>query len=168
MRSALCFVSGFIAATTFASLSFAQSLEEKCLANVKDICGDSDANICFATETNWDYTLPECEGDIQTLIEMANEANAEDPGNAGGSYGGKVRSGTGMEFSQVASLSKGDLVTLVENAGSVMNGYPWFKISYTDGKTGALRVGYQWGGLLCSFGGPSGVYQICPANWDGS
>ena len=62
-----------------------------------------------------------------------------------GSWGGKVRSGPGLEFEQVGSTYKGDVVILTEDSGIRANGYPWYAITYQNGKRG-----YQWGGLLCS------------------
>ena len=52
-----------------------------------------------------------------------------------------------MQFNQIDSLRNGDPVRLLEDTRVMMNGYPWYRISYKDG-----RVGYQWGGILCSFG----------------
>ncbi|MCP5084154.1 MAG: SH3 domain-containing protein [Alphaproteobacteria bacterium] len=62
-----------------------------------------------------------------------------------GSWGGKVRTGPGSSFKQVAGLKEGDTVTILEDTGVKMNGFPWFKIEFGDGKTG-----YKWGGVLCS------------------
>ncbi|MEM8685687.1 MAG: SH3 domain-containing protein [Pseudomonadota bacterium] len=62
-----------------------------------------------------------------------------------GSWGGKVRTGPGSSFKQVAGLKEGDTVKLLEDTGVQMNGFPWFKIEFDDGKTG-----YKWGGVLCS------------------
>lgn len=62
-----------------------------------------------------------------------------------GSWGGKVRTGPGSSFKQVAGLKEGDTVTIVENTGVQMNGFPWFKIEFGDGQSG-----YKWGGVLCS------------------
>ena len=74
-----------------------------------------------------------------------------------GSWGGKVRSGPGTDYRQVGSLRNGDPVRLLENTGVMMNGYPWFRISFRNGKRG-----YQWGGILCSFDRPiDGVFRTC-------
>ncbi len=62
-----------------------------------------------------------------------------------GSWGGKVRTGPGPSFKQVAGLKEGDTVTILEDTGVKMNGFPWFKIEFAEGKTG-----YKWGGVLCS------------------
>lgn len=64
-------------ASVTATLGFAQGLEDKCLQNFSDICGDTQANACLVDEAQWQKVLPECEGDIQTLFEMANEADAQ-------------------------------------------------------------------------------------------
>lgn len=74
-----------------------------------------------------------------------------------GSWGGKVRSGPGMNFKQVGSLKNGDPVILLEKTSEFFNGYNWFRISYGKGKTG-----YQWGGILCAYGTEiDGIFQIC-------
>ena len=62
-----------------------------------------------------------------------------------GSWGGKVRTGPGSSFKQVAGLKEGDTVKLLEDTGVQMNGFPWFKIEFGEGQTG-----YKWGGVLCS------------------
>lgn len=61
------------------------------------------------------------------------------------SWGGIVRAGPGMDYDRVASLREGDPVTLLNNAGEMMNGYDWFFIRLPDG-----TEAYQWGGILCS------------------
>ena len=78
-----------------------------------------------------------------------------------GSWGGKVRAGPGQEYRHIDGLSEGEDVTLLENTGVMMNGYPWFKIQFKNG-----RVGYKWGGILCAKAVPvQGVYQSCPG-WE--
>ncbi|MEQ8747425.1 lysozyme inhibitor LprI family protein [Pyruvatibacter sp.] len=77
MRSLPSLFYGIAAASFFTTLGFAQGLEEKCLQNFSDICGDAQANECLVGEAQWQKVLPECEGDIQTLFEMANEADAQ-------------------------------------------------------------------------------------------
>lgn len=62
-----------------------------------------------------------------------------------GSWGGKVRTGPGSSFKQVAGLKEGDTVKILEDTGVKMNGFPWFKIEFGEGRTG-----YKWGGVLCS------------------
>lgn len=66
-----------------------------------------------------------------------------------GSWAGKVRSGPGLNYSQVGSTTEGQAIELLENTGEMFNGYPWFKISYDNG-----NIGYQWGGIICSVGNP--------------
>ncbi|MEP0943851.1 MAG: lysozyme inhibitor LprI family protein [Rhizobiaceae bacterium] len=161
-------ISGILLAWTggLTAVASAQGTDEKCLRNVKDICGDEPANLCFSNQTNWDYTLPECEGDIQTMIEMAREAGAGmDSLIPAASWGGKLRSGAGTEFSQVGSLKEGEPVSLVENTGVIFNGFPWFKILYQNPANGQMNEAYQWGGILCAFSDVEGVYQRCPADW---
>ena len=75
----------------------------------------------------------------------------------GRSYGGIVRSGPGKNYVKILSLREGDRVTLVERSEVILYGYPWFKIITTEGVEG-----YQWGGLICSYGEESiGVYMFC-------
>ena len=71
------------------------------------------------------------------------------------SWGGKVRSGPGMEYPQIASLAEGDPVELLENSEIWMDGFAWFKILFLDDE-----VGYKWGGILCTFDDKlDGVYS---------
>lgn len=75
-----------------------------------------------------------------------------------GSWGGKLRSGPGMEYDQIGSLNIGDPVTLTEDTAIMMNGYPWFRLRTASGKEG-----YQWGGILCATTVPvDGVFKNCP------
>lgn len=74
-----------------------------------------------------------------------------------GSWGGKVRSGPGTNFRQIGSLQNGDPVRLIRNTGVMMGQYPWFEISFANG-----RRGYKWGGILCGFNGPiNGTFRVC-------
>lgn len=63
----------------------------------------------------------------------------------GTSAGGNVRSGPGVSYSKIGSLGTGAAITLLSNAGEVMDNYPWFEIRMPSG-----TVGYQLGALLCS------------------
>ncbi|MFT2112470.1 hypothetical protein [Marinomonas sp. 2405UD68-3] len=94
----------------------------------------------------------------QVEIEGKNHGKAGVPLNVEGrSYGGIVRSGPGIRYVKVLSLHEGDKLTLLEQTHVVMNGYPWFKIKTEDG-----TVGYQWGGILCSYGTKFiGAYRFC-------
>ncbi|WP_299814877.1 MliC family protein [uncultured Roseibium sp.] len=74
----------------------------------------------------------------------------------GQSYGGKVRSGPGMQYQQVGSLYENDRILILNATGVMMNGYEWFQIRYGNGRTG-----YQWGGLLCSQKPYQTIYQVC-------
>lgn len=78
-------------------------------------------------------------------------------GNAPGrSLGGKVRSGPGTNFAQVGSLHLGDRISIITNTGVHFDGYDWFEIHYGN------RVGYQWGGIMCSNSTVvAGMYQQC-------
>lgn len=71
------------------------------------------------------------------------------------SYGGKVRSGPGMQHAQVGSLAEGDRIKIIRNAGVHFNGYDWFEVQQGD------LVGYHWGGLMCSNQPVPGVLQQC-------
>ncbi|EAU39719.1 hypothetical protein FP2506_13329 [Fulvimarina pelagi HTCC2506] len=73
----------------------------------------------------------------------------------GASYGGKVRSGPGMQYSQIASTYNGQGVVLIATS-EPMDGYNWFQIQLSNG-----QIGYQWGGLLCGNGYQDGVLADC-------
>ncbi len=89
------------------------------------------------------------------FIFVGGVANSQ--GIEAGSWGGKVRAGPGMEYQQIGSLQNGDRVQLLENTGVMMNGYPWYRISFFGG-----RLGYKWGGILCGYGNSiGGTFGIC-------
>ena len=76
---------------------------------------------------------------------------------AGLSLGGKVRTGPGMDFTQVGSLAYGTPITLLEDTGVLMDGYNWFFIQEPNGDTG-----FQWGGIICApDGSVPGVFERC-------
>jgi len=108
-------------------------------------------------------------GDPGEQEDGAGEASVDAAGSPhdpiavpGQSWGGKLRSGPGMDYEQVGSLYEGNSVTLLLNTGVAMNGYDWFRIRTADG-----REAYQWGGLLCPLtqdvAGTFG-YGECPAD----
>ncbi|PVB62811.1 MliC family protein [Labrenzia sp. 011] len=74
----------------------------------------------------------------------------------GQSFGGKVRSGPGMQYQQVGSLHERDDILILNGTGVMMNGYEWFQIRYGRGQTG-----YQWGGLICSQKPYQTIYKVC-------
>lgn len=77
----------------------------------------------------------------------------------GTSAGGVVRDGPGISYSRIGSLKAGDAISLLENAGQDMNGYPWFEVQTPDG-----TIGYQWGGVLCANNDTvSGAFGTCHA-----
>lgn len=72
------------------------------------------------------------------------------------SWGGIVRSGPGMHFRKKASLKEGEWIMLLERTDQIKDDYPWFKVEYRG------RVGYKWGGILCSVGEQvAGTFQTC-------
>ena len=73
---------------------------------------------------------------------------------AGMSLGGIMRSGPSMSAARLTSLSEKSGITLLERAGT-MDGYDWFKIEFHG------RIGYQWGGIMCSDEAISGIFQKC-------
>jgi hypothetical protein len=76
-----------------------------------------------------------------------------------GSWGGIVRDGPGKGHRQIDSLKEGEPVTLMARSDVIEDGFPWFKIAYRDG-----RIGYQWGGILCSTGAERpDVFKTCTA-----
>ena len=165
MRPFISFAAGLAATIALPIIASAQGTNEHCLADVAKLCGKQDASACFTDEAKWQLIRPECEGDIQALIEMANEAKSGgSDADTFASWGGKVRSGPGVNFKQVGLLAEGHTLSLDEDTGVMMNGYSWFKISYADGN-GVARTGYQWGGIICAFGDMPGVHQTCPAKW---
>lgn len=73
------------------------------------------------------------------------------------SYGGNVRARPDVNSAWVASLAEGQPVTLLENTGVYFQNYPWFRIEFSNGRTG-----YQWGGILCDYDGSTqGLGGIC-------
>lgn len=73
---------------------------------------------------------------------------------AGMSLGGIMRTEPSMSAPKLASLTEKSGITLLERAGS-MDGYDWFKIEFHG------RIGYQWGGIMCSAEAIYGIYQRC-------
>lgn len=165
MKLPITLLASAVAAFSLPSFGMAQELDAQCQQNVAEICDGQDSGSCFADENNWSRVLPVCEGDVQMLVEMANEAMGELM-KEGASLGGNVRSGPGTNHAQVGSLAEGTLVSLEENTGTMFNGYPWFRIIQYDMSNGTeLMSGYQWGGILCAFLDVPGVFQTCPATW---
>ncbi len=154
-----------IALVSFIGSAYAQGFDQKCLDGVANICGDGLIGDCFEDQSNWTKIDPTCEGDIQTMIEMEREALAQDNVPKGAALGGKVRSGPGTEHAQIGSLAESIAVNLEYDTGVMLNGYPWFEISY-DNTNGEHSTGYVWGGILCS-NEPDvyGVYSQCPPEW---
>ena len=77
----------------------------------------------------------------------------------GRSLGGTRREGPGTEYPKIAALPEGMPVILYSNSHVEFNGFEWFRIVLTDG-----RVGYQWGGILCSEGQElPGLLRMCGA-----
>lgn len=90
-------------------------------------------------------------GDPGEQEDTAGEASADAAGSTydpvempGESWGGRLRSGPGMDYDQVGSLAEGDNFTILQNTGIAMNGYDWFRIRTAGGKEG-----FQWGGIVC-------------------
>ncbi|MCB1382304.1 MAG: SH3 domain-containing protein [Notoacmeibacter sp.] len=76
----------------------------------------------------------------------------------GRSLGGKMRAGPGVDFPQVGSLTENLPVTIRRNSGVSFNGYDWFEVSANG------RIGYQWGGIMCSEGQQlAGIFEQCGA-----
>ena len=73
---------------------------------------------------------------------------------AGMSLGGIMRSEPSMAAPRLTSLPEKSGITLMERAGS-MDGYDWFKIEFHG------RIGYQWGGIMCSAGPIVGIFSTC-------
>lgn len=72
------------------------------------------------------------------------------------SWGGIVRSGPGQKYKRKTSLKEGEWITLLGPTNEYFQDRPWFKIKYRG------RIGYQWGGIICSVGTyVEGTYQVC-------
>jgi len=106
---------------------------------------------------------------IGTLLSAPVTAQSKKLEIEGASLGGKVRSGPGTSYKVADMLKKSSLVTILEDTGVMLDGYPWFKIVHIDNASGYSVSGYQWGKTLCSFsGGVSGLYNKCPKFWSDS
>lgn len=90
---------------------------------------------------------------LSTTSQASPDIDFPQPGQ---SYGGKVRSGPGMQYRQVGSLREGNPILILNGTGDLMNGYEWFQIRYSNGS-----VGYQWGGIMCSQKPHPGIFQVC-------
>lgn len=72
------------------------------------------------------------------------------------SWGGIVRKGPGQGYRKKASLKEGEWITILGRTNEIFQDRPWFKIKYRG------RVGYQWGGIICSVGQHvEGTFQVC-------
>lgn len=75
----------------------------------------------------------------------------------GRSLGGNLRRGPGTGFEDIGSLPEGMPLIIYANTHVAFNGYDWFRVVLSDG-----RVGYQWGGILCSEDKQiPGILQAC-------
>lgn len=63
-----------------------------------------------------------------------------------------------MNYEQVGSLRENDDLEILGRSGVSMNGYEWFSVALSNGKTG-----YQWGGIMCSQHDLPGVFDRCAA-----
>jgi hypothetical protein len=70
------------------------------------------------------------------------------------SLGGIVRALPAQSAARVASLAEGTPVVIMARAEE-MDGYSWFKIGFQG------RVGYQWGGIMCSRNPLNGILKQC-------
>ncbi len=91
---------------------------------------------------------------------VAGQAWAQQPAAGlpmrGKSLGGVVRAAPAMASARLTALNEGSDIEILENAGTSMNGYDWFRIRYGE------KIGYQWGGIMCSKAPLAGIYQTCP------
>ena len=124
--------------------------------------GGVDGPVQIDKELGWIYDegkiIGKCELEKQALQKSSSLINEQKPVKlplSGVSWGGKVRSGPGMEYRQIGSLKEGDPVELLENSEIWMDGFAWFKILFLGNE-----VGYKWGGILCAFNDRlEGVYS---------
>ena len=159
MKNALALLLISCAGITISSAQ-AQELQSVCLQQVEDLCGQGSVSQCFADESLWDFTNEECHGDIQTLIEMDREANAESGfdlsgGGSGFSYGGVLRNGPGSDYDKLGSLVDGDDIEIIEAVGEWSDGYQWYLVNSQIGE------GFHWGGIFCSQEPLEGVLATC-------
>lgn len=63
---------------------------------------------------------------------------------SGRSSGGTVRAAPSSGATRIAHLPDGQPLVILEAAGRLMNGLPWYRVRWPGGE------GYQWGGLLCA------------------
>ena len=117
--------------------------------------GKGDAGII--TDTGAGITVP-CRIETTSSSVSNNQSGKTLVDAFGRSLGGKVRSGPGLNFPQIASFSEGQPLTIIHNSGVRMDGYDWFEVI---NETNGIR-GYQWGGILCArHERVTGVYQRC-------
>jgi len=95
--------------------------------------GDPGEQEDVAREDNGGEASADAAGSPHDPIEMPGE-----------SWGGRLRSGPGMDYDQIGSMAESDSGTIVQNTGIAINGYDWFRIRTAGGKEG-----FQWGGIVC-------------------
>lgn len=73
-------------------------------------------------------------------------------------FGSKIRSQPDPNARQVASLSQGTAIEIVQETGAFFDGWQWVLIRYGNG-----NQGYVWGGTICVTQGraPTGVHAGC-------
>jgi hypothetical protein len=157
----------------------AQSQEDRCNAFVSQHCGKRAVGECFAGDADWQAVPQACVGDVQTMIEMAREAKAQEQEDAaldrpglvdrldqayGRSYGGVLRKGPGTSHPKLASVAPGERIRLLENTGVDFDGHAWFRVNTAHGE------GYHWGGIFCSDGDAPrpGVLTVCGSEHEAS
>ncbi len=136
--------------------SVAQGIDTPCLQRFFERCGDVSAAECFSESKRWDQLDEVCIGQIQSMIEMEREANESDDTLAtrnvrdlegmlfGLSYGGRLRSAPDMESLSIASLQEGERIRILENTGTRMGEYIWYRVLTQHGE------GFHWGGIFCA------------------
>ncbi|MEL0636078.1 SH3 domain-containing protein [Marinomonas sp. TI.3.20] len=94
---------------------------------------------------------------LQTKLAESESSQRQEVNAKGLSYGGVVRSAATIDSPRLLSLKAGDKLEILERVKEFRNGYHWFKIRTQTGV-----VGYQWGGLLCSFSPNNvGTFRSC-------
>jgi hypothetical protein len=151
----LAALSAAMMAACSATAAIAQS--DYCLAQIAEVCGPFEIGACFSNDGAWAELDDECVGDAQTLIENAREAEEQDVGalDSGMSYGGVLRSGPGMNYRRIGSLSEGDWIEVLEATDEWMGDYQWFYVN------SPLGEGYHWGGIFCTRDELDGVLTTC-------
>lgn len=74
-----------------------------------------------------------------------NQWNFQSMDKSAVSWGGRMRAGPGLTFTQTASLSRGQNLRIISQTDKTYLDRPWFQVRLENDDKG-----YVWGGILCS------------------